>query len=1084
MSVNLLHYLRRLLWCHLIFLSVALIGPTPMPAQSVSGNLQVSVVEMGAPVPGATVTATRLETGQVVTQSTSDVGIATFNNLVPGRYTITVALPGFATYRQDVQIGVGQTLTLPVRLAITATVQTVVVSSEEERQELISALPNLNNDLTPLLQVVPGAVATGSPTLGKIVIDGKGKDQQSVRIDGVDATQLAELPSTDPTIDVLSSFQQSKFAIKTDASSPKSRAFPASVGPGTGTVLDTITYTGSETWRLQAYTENRNDALNARNFFDYEGKNALRLNRFGSKLSGPLKTGQAFAYFSYEGVRSRIERNFYEALPVPSANGGPIASVFNAYLPPGTQVIPNASLNPDFQIGRRRGRTSVDADSAGGRIDTKTSSTTMLTTRFTRQEARNLAPDGITARQQRQHILFTNGLVDFLVAKASSQHDFKLGYNDTRGSVNVETPANAGVDLSRSLITTGGTVGVSGLPGAPLSVPVATLGGLVKGVGRGFNLKPASTSISYNFDRGGKHQLSLGGETRFIKMDLDRLGGLTYAFPNVSALRTAAPGTVTLLSDLSAPSPFQNGVGPRQARQENYMGHLQMTSAVTSFLTLTYGLRYDYFGVVRERNDRAVVVDPKTGEILPSGASFYRPPKNNFEPRFGLAYVVSNSGFLRNTTFRAGAGVYSVAGRIGDLVLPIDSDRFSTGVNGGTFPMPQNDVIRSFLDNPENRQFQPLAFARDFNSAERAYKWEASFTKSLAGLYDFKLLYTGNTGRHLPIAGIANPIVSVQTNVDPTKSAVVLRQFDIIRGNQVFKPFGEFFSRSSDGRSSYNGFTVQLKRNGQSESLPRWLRLKDFNTQYTLARNVGNVSGAVVSNALDFNSDYGYNAADARHSFSLSAVYDLWDALGQPPNTISGWRFVPAITARSGLPLVVRLDRPDVVYTDASGNVFSSPAVGRQALLNTPGGGGSGGTRVPDLRSGVSPYLNKDLELLNPDAFAIPKPGTLGNIQRGQLRGPAFYQFDLGITRNVFKAEKTAGELRVDIFNIFNHANFNNPTAVLPNALGTSAAGNELQPGAPFTRAAAGGFGLLNASDISRQIQFSLILKLNGGFTN
>jgi hypothetical protein len=263
-----------------------------------------------------------------------------------------------------------------------------------------------------------------------------------------------------------------------------------------------------------------------------------------------------------------------------------------------------------------------------------------------------------------------------------------------------------------------------------------------------------------------------------------------------------------------------------------------------------------------------------------------------------------------------------------------------------------------------------------------------------------------------------------------------------------------------------------------------WLNLADFNVQYTLSRNVGNVSGAVVSNPLNFDSDFGYNAADARHSFTLSAVYNLWEAAHRSRSSLLwGWRFAPSLNARSGFPLVVRIDRPDIVYVDGSGSVFSSPAVGRHAVINTPAGGGTGGTRVPDLIPGVNPYLRSGLELLNPQAFAIPAPGSFGNLRRGQLRGRSSVQFDLSVTRYLFRRESVMGEFRVDFFNLFNRANFGNPTASLPNALGISAPDNQIQPGVPYTRLAAGNFGIINAADISRQIQFSFTLKFNEGFT-
>jgi hypothetical protein len=1079
----------------IFFISFVLLACITVMGQVVTGRLHVRVLDAnGGLVSGAAVIVTNEVTGQSVTQSTSAKGEALFINLEPGRYALRVEQMGFAAkVAENIQIAIGESRDVEIQLGPDSISSAVnVVSVEGERPEQLSAIPNLNNDLTPLLQIVPGAIPTGSSALGKIVIDGKGKDQQHIRLDGVDATQLVDMPAGDPALDVISSFQKPEVAFDINNSQSKSRAFATIFGPGTGTVVQGVSYSANNVWRGQLYGENRNEAFNARNFFDREGKNGIRRTRFGGKFGGRLIQDKAFLYFAYDGVRGRTEQSMYEAVPVDAVchcGGGPLASMVDGFLPPGTVVI-GPSLNPDFLVAKRRVQATVDANAWDARIDTIPSATQSIIFRMTRQEANNLVPDGITARQQRQHIVFNNLLIGTkLVHNSNWLNDIKFGVNQTRVDVDLETAAFTSASLSRSLITLGGTVNVDGLPDARPTIPIATLGGLSKGIGRGFSLTPTSFNPSYdlNGNLSSTYELFFGVEARFIRLTADRLGGLSYAFPTLASLRTGSPDSVTFLSDLSALTPFTSKTGPRHGKQTYFMGYVQIASQWSLRFKATYGVRYDYFGPVRERDNRAVVVDPETGSILPAGSSFYRTEKFNFEPRFGFEYRLAEAGFFRDVVLRGGAGVYSGVPKIGDLLIPIDSDRFSTGMNGGVFPLEQAVVISNFLNNPRTRQFQPLAFARDFTTSERAYKWEGSVTKTLKEIYDLKLLYTGNVGRNLPLAGVANQIIAVETNPDPTKPAIVIREFDIVEGNQVFKPYGEFHFRSSRGRSSYEAMTIQLSRNSTKSTtlLPQWMNLADFNAQYTLSRNVGNVSGAVVSNPLDFSSDHGYNAADARHTFGLSTVVNLWEALDRPrSDLLTGWRIVPSISARSGLPLTVRLERPDVVYIDGAGKVYSSPAVGRRALLNTPGGGASGSTRVPDLVPGVNPYLRQGLELLNPAAFTIPAPGSFGNLRRGQLRGPGSFQVDLGVMRNLFSKERVAAELKLEIFNLFNDANFNNPTVALPNALGTSSVDNQIQPGVPFARPSAGAFGIIIAADPGRQFQLSFTLRFNQGFTN
>ena len=104
------------------------------------------------------------------------------------------------------------------------------------------------------------------------------------------------------------------------------------------------------------------------------------------------------------------------------------------------------------------------------------------------------------------------------------------------------------------------------------------------------------------------------------------------------------------------------------------------------------------------------------------------------------------------------------------------------------------------------------------------------------------------------------------------------------------------------------------------------------------------------------------------------------------------------------------------------------------------------------------PY--SDRTLLNPAAFTAPKPGTFGNLERNSIHGLNFLQQDVILTKKFGITETTNIEFRTEIFNIFNVTNFANPPGTLPNVLGNGT--NQLQPGQPYTAAAAGTFGILN----------------------
>jgi len=335
------------------------------------------------------------------------------------------------------------------------------------------------------------------------------------------------------------------------------------------------------------------------------------------------------------------------------------------------------------------------------------------------------------------------------------------------------------------------------------------------------------------------------------------------------------------------------------------------------------------------------------------------------------------------------------------------------------------------------------------------------------------------------------------TNPDPTKAAIVIRQFSIptldANGNiiGVQNPFAEIDYKTSGGSDSYNALQLGVSR--------RSVGGLALNAQYTVGKSFGNTSGsneALTSGNLartidQFSYDIGYNSFDIRHTFNLSALYSLpWgkgrahDLSGVADAFLGGWDIGGILNARSGLPIDVRITRPDILYKDAAGNYYNNPAADRVAVINTPGGGNTRNVRRPDLVPGVSPFSTVGgLVYLNPAAFATPAPGTWGNLERGALKGPGFAQVDFVVSKRFRFSGSSGLEFRAEVFNLFNRANFSNPSATLPNVLPSSSTteANKLQPGQAFTSAAAGTFGTLTSTvgrtvglGTSRQVQFAL----------
>jgi len=513
-------------------------------------------------------------------------------------------------------------------------------------------------------------------------------------------------------------------------------------------------------------------------------------------------------------------------------------------------------------------------------------------------------------------------------------------------------------------------------------------------------------------------------------------------------------------------------------------------------------LRYEYYTPLREANNLQVLFDITTGTLRDPKNDAFKGNKNNFGPRVSLAWSPSptGSGFFGGgrTVLRGGFGIYYGPGQTEDQIQPIESDRIAATLSGGTYPVDPTVLRAAFLNNPTNRQYQPRAYSPRYAIPERVYQYSFSMQQELFYKMVLTAAYVGSQGRNLFLRSVTNQITEVRTNANPASNAVVIREFDIVQGSTILRPFAEIDFKTSGGHDNYNALQLALGR--------RFNTGLTLNAQYTLARSFGNTGGsneALTSGNLartaeetpsgrrtaDFDYDEGYNAFDVRHTFNLSALYALpigkgraylSDLHGVGQALLGGWEVGTIVNGRSGVPLDVRVTRPDVVYLDATGNVFSTPAAGRTAVINTPGGGASRAVRRPDLIPGVDPYFHGSKPFfLNPAAFAIPAPGQFGNLKRGELRGPNFKQFDFIATKRFSITESANLEFRAEVFNLFNRANFANPPVTLPNVLGTST--NQLQPGQAFSLATAGTFGVVNSTvaktvglGTNRQVQFAL----------
>jgi Carboxypeptidase regulatory-like domain/TonB dependent receptor len=1104
-------------WLAALALAVGVAAPARADVDArIGGTVRDS---SNAFVTGAKVLIKNERTGEERSTTTNQQGYFVIGSLKPSTYTIKAEQAGFAPIEYtSMTLAVGQELVLDFELRPAGVQEAVTVTAAAPVLDLSSArigvnvserevldLPVNGRQMSQLMLQAPGSQNAGTGTWQDIRFSGRAVEQNAIRYDGIEGSAIIDAAPGNLNGEVATPFKLQASLENVQEFRVESNSYPAEYGTGSGGQVSVITKSGANRVHGSAFEYIRDDSLDAPNYFDstrnLDGsviqalpKSLLQQNQFGGSVGGPLAKDRAFFFGSYEGYRLKAGINIVEAVPSSAAWARAVPAIVALrpnFLAPGAVILPGTSRDPDFDIAQLQEPQRVNEDSFSGRVDFKIGRNWSSYVRFFHDQGESNQPDSVSGRVIRITQNPSNAVFNLQgLFSDRTVNEFKFGYNAAPSRINGLVPTGAAADLSATLINLTGSIANTGIAGQGATSGITVPGGLVRANsaqnGRGQPYDPYSLTFSDTLSNTrGNHYLKMGGEVRTIRMSTDRLGGTTYAFANLTAFLANQPSSVQFLGDESEPSVFNNGAtGERNIAQEYYIAFAQDEWHVGSNFTLNYGLRYDYYTPLTEVNNLIVKFNVDTGTIDPNTTPLYASKGNNFQPRVSMSWLPS-----QKTALRAGFGLMVGPGQTEDQIQPVESDRISTTLSSGiAYPM-NLDVLRAnFINNPNNRQYQPRAFANEYEIPEHIYQYTASIQRELGASVSATAAYVGSQGRNLFLRSVTNQIVSIRSN--GAAAATIIREFDIVNPDgSVLKPFAEVDYKTSGGHDQYNAMMLSLTRRSRNGLTT--------NAQYTLSKSTGNTAGSnealtagnIARRIGDFDYDNGFNNFDVRHTFNLSALYALpfgRNATGAARVLASGWEIGGIVNVRSGLPIDVRVTRPDILYRDAAGNVFANPAADRIAIINTPGGGNSRNVRRPDLMPGVDPFVsNGGLIFLNPAAFATPQPGTFGNLERNSIHGPGFKQVDMVISKRFPIGGTTNFEFRTEIFNLFNNVNFSNPVGTLPQAIPTASLteANRVQPGQPYTAAAAGTFGRLTSTvnrtvglGTPRQIQFAFRL--------
>ncbi|MGB8731162.1 MAG: TonB-dependent receptor plug domain-containing protein, partial [Candidatus Sulfotelmatobacter sp.] len=973
-------------------------------------------------------------------------------------------------------------------------------------QQQIRQLPLPTRNFQQLLTLTPGTSGPiqNSSELGRgaapIYVNGNRSTSNSVIINGTDANSIGTGSTPNLAVPATDSLQE--FIVQTSQ-------YDASQGRVAGGVVAAVTKSGTNALHGNLYEFFRNTSLNANNYFlNASGvpRPPYQRNQFGGTLGGPIVKDHLWFFVSYQGSRERngtsllnsvgtvfIPGNLsndrsaagIDAFAASFANpASPTTLCLPACLSPTAQfllqaqfpnrayVIPSAphpsasnalvavpvvavskfredqfNTNLDFQISPKN-RLS------GKFFDANNPTTQGLFNLFGLSNALPLAGFGGTANLN-QRVL---ALDDSDVLSSNLVNDARFGYSViTTGSQPQEPFTSSQLGISSPLSNL--------FPGMPeISVANSLDLGANPFSDNGGVEKTYSVGDTLSWQK-GRHSLKFGMEYKHHSLDetfnLYTRGQMFFLGFSGNAFADFLGG----YGDTAGLTIMGSGVNDRDVLAHDWNGFTNDDWRVTDRLTLTMGVRYDFFGPFTEAQGRFVGFDPTrlttatipgfpagdntavTGGFVQAsnaknplpGVPLVQPSlvpsdKNNFAPRVGFAWQPLPSS--KRVVVRGGYGVYYdransrlLNNQILDfpyytlaqaLLTPI-SDPFVHVPQPSAFPLQfNNPAVFPFGGPPALMAQAPTLVSPtgvavvsangiypDIHDFRTPYIQQFSFgvQYEFANNWMLDLNYVGSTGRKMYRLVDLNqevaPVAFAPGPDSPGLSSLAVQGFGV-------------HAMQSSSNSSYNSLQASVTK--------RFSHGLQFLASYTWSHSLDDYSGdptgtsdvTVVpgNQAPGFLDNYANSDFDRRQRFVFSGIYDLPKFYrgnsGIARQAVNGWELASILTLQSGTPFSVLTNDTAFVQARADSVPSCNPA------------------ESGSVQSRLTKYFN-------PACFAAATT-DFGNTGRNILRGPNQRNADISVIKYFPVSEKMKVEFRSEFFNAFNIVSFANPVNVLASA--------------------------------------------------
>jgi hypothetical protein len=1034
---------------------LAFAGCTSLFGQFTTASLGGTISDpSGASVPDARITVRNIGTGFVQSTDSGTTGAYLFSRLPVGSYEMRVEKAGFGTFVQSgMRLTVDQMATQNVTLTIGLVSEQVSVQAEAEliatrtaaggqlvNERQIRELPLQGRRPERLLYLAAGTVDLGRnacricghggvyPGQETAGVNGAGLAQVNFQLDGTshnDTYLNAGLPFPNP--DSVQEFNL------------QSSNFSAEYGNAAGGVVNIVTRAGTNEFHASWFHFIRNGAMNARQFFA-PVQDSLKRNQFGGAIGGPVVREKLFFFGTFQGTRLRnTPAGLIRFVPTAQMRRGDFSAVLPRQLtdpvsrqPLPGNIIPASRLNavskyfldfiplpngpagqvtfPGFPVKQTENQFMPKVDYTSGRHQ--------LSGRYYFTDfdfPAGIDKVNILAARMGNAVRLQNISVNHVFAVSSSfLVTSTFGLNRQRGGSLSGAPFSFR-DAGSKLL---------GPQDTELKFPPA----LNLSVTDGFSI---GTSHKGDFDRGdftirevvtklsGKHELRLGGEavrvTNHITNSFQMMGNFTFNG------QLSGNG----LSDFmfGRASAFTQGGGEfKDLKGVRWSFFVQDNWRISKRLALNVGVRWDPYWAPYDRQGRVVCFQPRSGRRsqrypnAPEGMLYggdtgcpvagHEANTWNIGPRLGLAYRLTEDG---KTSLRVGLGSY---------FTPIQTSNFNPYTNtapfAGTFtlqdvafedpygskglanPFPQNFGPRvpgpEFVFSPENNI--RAYFTPDYR-IPRLFTWSVRLERQFGKDWVMSAAYVGNEGTFLQVTLDENPAI-----FRPGATVGNTQQ------RRVYPEFGRVSRTDSGANSHFHSLQWNLEK--------RFAGGYSILTNYTWSRTIDDINNINWANRRAYR---GLAVEDIEHNFKISNIWDLprmkVDS-GAAKRLLHGWQVNAIVIWQSGFPFSVASGR-DNSFSGVNGD-----------LADFLGGGAA--------LSGSRSRNDQLFRWFDTTLFTANAIGTTGNSGRNIIRGPKFFNSDIGLLKDTPITERMGLQFRAEFFNIFNNPNFR-----LPNSNASSA---------------------------------------------